>query len=316
MPFYLIADAKSPADFQLEGCRFFGLADQRSTGLRYANVCPEGHYARKNIGYLLAIRDGATVIVETDDDNHPTEAFWNRRSIKQNAELVTHAGWVNAYRWYTDLPVWPRGFPLDLIRTEAPVSERAAVVESVQVPIQQGLASGNPDVDAIYRFVCELPIAFERDCRLAFGSGSWCPFNSQNTTWFAPAFKLMYLPAYCSFRMTDIWRSFIAQRIAWANGWHILFHGPTVEQLRNGHDLLADFRDEIPGYLNNARIASALDTLNMHGGSDRIDENLRVCYELLVRMDLVKPEELRLLDAWIEDSNAFTGVQELRVETA
>ena len=46
--------------------------------------------------------------------------------------------------------------------------------------------------------------------------------------------------------MTDIWRSFVAQRIAWANGWAILFHEPTVWQDRNEHNLMRDFRDESP----------------------------------------------------------------------
>ena len=64
--FIVIGDEKSPADFRLEGCRFYGLDEQRGTGLRFAGACPTRHYARKNIGYLLALREGASVIVETD----------------------------------------------------------------------------------------------------------------------------------------------------------------------------------------------------------------------------------------------------------
>ena len=47
--------------------------------------------------------------------------------------------------------------------------------------------------------------------------------------------------------MTDIWRSFVAQRIAWTNNWSVLFDEPTVWQERNEHDLMRDFRDEVPG---------------------------------------------------------------------
>ena len=74
----------------------------------------------------------------------------------------------------------------------------------------------------------------------------------------------MYLPAYCSFRMTDIWRSFIAQRIAWENDWYVLFHGPVMHQVRNAHNLLKDFEDEIAGYLNNARICHELESLDLN----------------------------------------------------
>ena len=146
-----------------------------------------------------------------------------------------------------------------------------------------------------------MDVRFRRDRRLALGRGSWCPFNSQNTIWFAEAFPLLYLPAYCSFRMTDIWRSFVAQRIAWENGWTILFHSPTVHQERNPHALMTDFADEIPGYLNNARIAARLDALPLNAGPAAIPENLRRCYRALADLEVVDKAELPLLDAWLAD---------------
>ncbi len=73
--FIVIGDVPSPKDFRLEGCSFYGLDEQRETGFRFAEACPTRHYARKNIGYLVALREGAGVIVETDDDNFPGTEF-------------------------------------------------------------------------------------------------------------------------------------------------------------------------------------------------------------------------------------------------
>ena len=73
--FIVIGDEPSPKDFSLDGCDFFGLQQQRELGLKLAALCPTRHYARKNVGYLLAMRAGATLIIETDDDNTPYEAF-------------------------------------------------------------------------------------------------------------------------------------------------------------------------------------------------------------------------------------------------
>ena len=265
-----------------------------------------GHYARKNIGYLLALREQANVIIETDDDNFPTEKFWSERRRDQTVNVVTDAGWVNVYRYFTDENIWPRGLPLDRIRSEIPPYE-SLTQELVDCPIQQGLADENPDVDAIYRLALPLPLSFRGDRRVALRQGSWSPFNSQNTTWWRDAFPLLYLPAYCSFRMTDIWRSFIAQRIAWANDWAVLFHEPSVWQERNEHNLMRDFKDEVPGYLNNSEICAALEKLPIKRGLDSLSDNLRVCYEQLVRMELVGREELALLDGWIADMS--TGVE-------
>ena len=212
------ATAKSPPDFALEDARYLDLETQRATGLAYADLCPEAHYARKNIGYLIAMQAGVPLIVETDDDNLPASGFFAPRVREQRVSTAQACGWVNVYRYFAEGTTWPRGLPLDeIMRAPAPYDSLA--VDVADCPIQQGLADDNPDVDAVYRPCQPLPVRFRRDRRLALGRDAWCPFNSQNTAWWPDAYPLLYLPATCSFRMTDIWRSFVAQRIAWVNGW-------------------------------------------------------------------------------------------------
>lgn len=207
---------------------------------------------------------------------------------------------MNAYSYFTEANIWPRGLPLDVVNSQK-ISWDLLSATYVDCPIQQGLADENPDVDAIYRLILQLPQNFRKDRRLALKSSTWCPFNSQNTTWWPDAYHLLYLPAYCSFRMTDIWRSFVAQRIAWTNDWGILFHEPTVWQERNQHALMHDFREEIPGYLYNRTICEALESLNLTPGVEKLSDNLRICYEKLVSMSIIKEKELQLIDAWLSD---------------
>src|SRR5215813_10373846 len=85
--FVVIGDAKSPPGFVLDGCRYFDLAAQRALG-SLAPLAPVGHYARKNLGYLAALRAGATLILETDDDNLPLDGYWAPRVRKREAALV------------------------------------------------------------------------------------------------------------------------------------------------------------------------------------------------------------------------------------
>ncbi|MDF2571508.1 MAG: hypothetical protein K0R55_3112 [Sporomusa sp.] len=298
--FIVVGDTKSPPDFYIEGCTYFGIEDQVKTGLEFAITCPMRHYARKNIGYLLAIRGGAKVIIETDDDNIPRTRFFSTRQRHRVAQTITNANWVNVYRYFTDKLIWPRGLPLDAVHNSLPALESLPSI-AVDCPIQQGLADENPDVDAIYRLILPLPQSFCQEREIALGKNSWCPFNSQNTTWWVDAFPLLYLPAYCSFRMTDIWRSFVAQRIAWENGWHILFHDATVWQERNEHNLMDDFVDEIPGYTHNRRIAETLGALSLQAGQQHIMNNMKKCYKALVDIGVVGHDELRLLNAWLSD---------------
>jgi hypothetical protein len=298
--FIVVGDTKSPPDFQLPGCDFWGIERQRSLSSSLASILPERHYARKNLGYLIAMKRGAEVIIETDDDNSPYEDFWKERASLQRTNLLVNRDWINVYRFFTDALIWPRGFPLEHIRKPM-VTLDSKDENDLYCPIQQGLADDNPDVDAIYRLTMPLPQRFSCGNSIALSKGSWSPFNSQNTTWFKEVFPLLYIPSYCSFRMCDIWRSFVALRICWANDWGVLFHGPTVCQERNDHDLLKDFADEVPGYLNNTKICEHLATLNIKKGVDNIGDNLRKCYQELISLDLVKGDELQLLDAWLAD---------------
>jgi hypothetical protein len=298
--FIVVGDTKSPADFHLEGCDFHSVSRQQESPFTFAKLCPTRHYARKNIGYLLAISAGALLILETDDDNNPRSEFWLERRLSTNVPQLQDSGWVNVYRYFSETTIWPRGLPLDAINDSLPAFESLSA-RNVECPIQQGLTDQDPDVDAIYRLVLPLPQDFRRDRRIALGSGSWCPFNSQNTAWWPQAYPLLYLPAYCSFRMTDIWRSFVAQKIAFINGWSILFHEPNVWQERNDHCLMCDFVDEVPGYLNNRAMCTALDALDLHPGAEEMAGNLRKCYETLIEKSWIGEGELQLLEAWLED---------------
>jgi len=299
--FIVVGDASSPATFEVPACDFYSLEAQQVSEFQFPQLCPPRRYARKNFGYLVAARRGVERIMETDDDNLPYDSFWQLRDRRLTAPLLTETGWLNVYQYFSDAPVWPRGLPLDQVQKPVPALAQQPQ-QLVECPIQQGLADDNPDVDAIYRLVLPLPLKFHSGKRaIALGDRTWCPFNSQNTTWWKDAFPLMYLPTYCSFRMTDIWRSFVAQRIAWANGWSILFHEPTMWQERNDHNLMHDFRQEMEGYLRNGELAELLEQVDCRPGLEELPLNLMRCYERLVEQSFVEPAELDLLQAWLTD---------------
>lgn len=299
--FIIAGDSKSPADFALEGARFLSFASQREMG-EYGRRCPERTYARKNLAYLQAIRDKAPWVIETDDDNMPREGFWRKPDREVNGRLAEDEGWVNAYRYFSDIFIYPRGYPIARALPDWQTGGRSRdMPASLRCPIQQGLADDNPDVDAIWRMLHPLPVVFRQDSPVILGTGCWCPFNSQNTVFFPEVYPLLYLPATCSFRMTDIWRSLVAQRILWTCGWNLSFHPATVAQERNEHDLLRDFEDEIPGYLGNQKIVDLLGSLDLRAGSENLTTNLELCCAAMIRAGFYRAEEEPLLAAWLED---------------
>ena len=297
--FILVGDKKSPHNIHYKDITYLSLQKQLNQKFIYNKNVPVNHYSRKNVGYLNAISKKAELIIETDDDNLPFKNFWGKRTRYKKIEFYEKKGWINIYSFFTNKNIWPRGFPLEKIKIE---NQKVSLKKKlVDCPIQQGLADDNPDVDAVYRLTSELPIKFKKNKSISLGKFSWCPFNSQNTAWWKDSFELLYLPAYCSFRMTDIWRSFVAQRICWENNWHINFHSSNVVQERNEHNLLNDFEDEIVGYLNNDKLINELDKLKLYKGKKKISENMKICYDKMISLGLIKKEELLLLEFWFED---------------
>ena len=301
----IVGDRKGPSKYPLAGTELLTLEQQLALPLRLPRLLPLNHYVRKNLGYLVLISRGAECLYEADDDNCPM-GEWQPRCQKVKAREIHRPKWFNVFRHFSDERIWPRGFPLTEIVTSNQRKTRIrtpwATVDSF---IQQGMVDLHPDVDAIWRLVMEKPFHFQDADSVALMPGVWCPFNSQNTWWFPAAYPLLYLPSHCTFRMTDIWRSFVAQRCLWAMDGVVTFHAADVIQRRNLHSLLQDFRDEVPGYLANEEICRTLEDLKLQRGPEAAGENLIRCYEALVAQEVFPRKELPLVRAWLKDLDAI-----------
>jgi hypothetical protein len=295
----VVGDSKTPDDWeQVPGIHWLSLARQSEEFPALAQALPLGHYSRKNLGYLYAIRRGAGWILETDDDNEPREGFGDVPELVLEGRAIGGRGWFNPYLHFGRGDVWPRGLPLDALWQPGRVLAHRARAEC---PVQQFLVDGDPDVDAIFRLVHRgRSIRFAANPPLLVEPGTWAPFNSQNTLFHAGAFPTLYLPHECSFRMTDIWRSLVAQSSLWAHGHRIAFRGPTAWQARNAHSLLQDFAEEVPGYLCNRRIAGRLATAR-RDGDESLATTVHRLWRLLIDDGHLPEREQVLLDLWFAE---------------
>ncbi len=297
--FLVVGDKKTPADWQYPDVEYLSAAEQLQMG-SFAADCPFNHYARKNVGYLWAAARGAEIIAETDDDNIPYDTFLKDIGRAVSGRSVRKTGWENVYTHFTPDKIWPRGFPLEMITESLAHPSKLSETQVFDCPVQQYLADGDPDVDAVYRMTIVAETKFQPNT-VVLEPGTYCPFNSQNTIFWRDAFPLLYLPAYVSFRMTDIWRSFVAQACLYAMGKSLAFREATVLQERNEHSLIKDFRDEVPGYLNNTRIVEILSGLSLSADPGAVADNVRACYEALVRPEIVPAREMPLLELWLRE---------------
>jgi len=300
----VIGDLKTPHDWHCPAVNFVSADQQKALPFKIIPHLPWNHYARKMIGYLLAAREGAFLLAESDDDNLP-EANWQFPELEGcYAQIPEGRDIVNIYSLFTRQPIWPRGFPLTRITAPESIPDPSALTsQSVRIGIWQALADDDPDVDAIYRLTSNTPCRFTRRAPVVLPPQTYSPFNSQNTAFRRELLPLMYLPALVNFRVTDILRGYVAQPILWAAGYRLGFLGPTVRQERNAHDLQADFASELPLYRDVEHIITLVGEAVAPKNS--ISDNLYHVYRHLARQGIVKEAELDLLTAWLDDVAAL-----------
>ncbi len=291
----LIGDKKTPDLIDSANCRFVSVEAQNNLGFDVVKALPYNHYSRKNLGYLVAIQSGAEIIYDTDDDNLPLDD-WCVPDFQSSLALNDTRKFTNIYKYFTKKKTWPRGLPLNCINEAGEQSTEETLMQDIGV--WQGMANGDPDVDAIYRLIDNEAVIFEEKPSVYLNKGLYCPFNSQNTFWKKDFFSLLYLPSTTSFRFTDILRGYIAQRLIWEEGHSLGFMKATVFQDRNVHDYMRDFEDEVEVYLNVEKVVKILEDVSLSGS---LSDKLKQIYVALAEVSIVKHEELEILDAWLLD---------------
>lgn len=224
-------------------------------------------------------------------------------------------------------PAWPRGYPLHLLKatyhhySSTPTSAVAAplssphaasnsfVLNKVAVPaasvgVVQYLANHDPDVDAIYRLVQPLPLNFQlRQHPLllplfnANREQVFCPYNAQATLHTRAALWTLLLPITVHGRVSDIWRSYFAQRLMADVDLAVVFHPPLVVQFRNSHNYLADFDSEGPLYLQAGTLVEQLAA--WHSCAETLPERMESLWIMLYERGYVQQADVALLQAWL-----------------
>jgi hypothetical protein len=300
----VIGDKKTPRDWHLENALYLDIEAQQKLPYQIIKLLPFNHYCRKNIGYLYAIEHGAQIIYETDDDNiilNSLDILPTKASMKllTSPELL-----INIYCYFGQPKVWPRGFPLrSVVKPNICTYQQS----SVEIGIQQGLVNKDPDVDAIFRLTHVGDIEFKDNDPIALQKNCFCPFNSQNTFFTYKSFWGLYLPVYVPFRVCDIWRGYITQRLLWDLDCLLCFTQATAVQYRNQHDLMHDFIDEIELYTKSDKLINFLS--KWHNNQATVFLRMQDLFNQLIKQKFLDLHEQKLLDAWIADLE-FVGYKQ------
>lgn len=290
----IIVSDKKTDDFLFEKINvlYLNLIDQKALFPEYFNHVPYNSYTRKMFGYLYAVKNNFDLIYDTDDDNQYINDI-NLYNKFNNINCCTDYGLTNIYKIYTKTNIWPRGIPPhNLCINKVPNLEEHDG-QQLEISVIQGLVNNDPDIDAYCRLnICKSEFFFDDiSLSIKLNKGAVCPFNSQNTFWINKTdFDLLYLPVTVNFRYTDILRGIVAQFILWKRNKTVIFTAPTAIQLRNKHDLYADFKDEIQMY---STVETVVNELCKGEFNDLVD-----VYKILYKLEIVDEAELEAVRLW------------------
>ena len=289
----------------------------------FVDALPWNHFGRKNIGYLYAIMHGAKVIYDFDDDNllkfwipgaAPPGAPSLDAAIPDNEEQSIDVSEPKDHNWPTynpypilgapTLPSWPRGLPLDDIKVPncSNTSLHTRTLKAKSIGVLQSLAEYQPDVDAIFRLTMPIPFFFnkpEDNKHLMIPKGTLTPYNAQATLHFYAGFFGLFLPIAVTGRVTDIWRSFFAQRLFWDVGVQIGFIArPLVVQDRNIHSNIGDLTSEWDIYTKSKPLMTFLES--WRGKGRTIVERTEELWVALYEREYIEYEDVMMIQLWLQ----------------
>lgn len=295
----IVGDKKTPDSYKNLKCIYLDVTAQKKLFPELSEMIPYNHYCRKNLGYLYAIKKGYKMIYETDDDNVPYDNFDNVLKF-DNLTMITETDnhWINIFKYFTNNAyIWPRGYPLSLLKKPSDF----IIENTTQKPsIINGLVENDPDVDALFRIICnhQDSIKWDKNKRVVINNKNMCVFNTQNTFWLNPElFMCLLIPCSVSFRYCDILRGIINNIILKKTDNYMMYTSPNVVQNRNEHNLINDFKSEYEMYIHNEKILEYIE--NNTDNIKNVKELLLTIYNNLFINNVITQNDLTILNQWI-----------------
>ena len=297
--------------------------DQKVMSNAFVDALPWNNFGRKNVGFLYATMHGATVIWDFDDDN--LLKFWIPGAAPPNAPDIESAVYGeniesvevleplnHTFPTYNPYPYlgaptnrsWPRGFPLSHIKIPQTYKTlpKPTQVPRESIAVLQSLADHEPDVDAIYRITMPIPFSFKRTTEtkpLMVPTGVLTPYNAQATLHFEAGFWGLLLPTTVHGRVSDIWRSYFAQRLFWDVGLRLGFIArPLVVQDRNEHSYLADLDAETDLHQKSEHLVEFLGRWKGKGAT--LVERVEKLWVTMYEHAYIELHDVELIQLWLQ----------------
>lgn len=250
--------------------------------------------ARRNIALLRAMETNPDFILTIDDDNIPSEDYFDQwykvltipaKKHVVGVKDIEHPHWHN-YLKATDseIELYARGFPIPFrYKDSTKVMKAKKVISPKQIGVFQGISLGDPDIDAKTRIVYPKPTPLttvhEKNYVLQH---IWSPYNSQNTMFAKKLFPLAFMWPTAG-RSEDIYASYVWQKFLFNNNMYAHIGDAVNFQDRGKRDDLRDMALEIETYLRSHEVWEEINKIRETDSLEFISALIRSEHEIIDR---------------------------------
>jgi chorismate mutase len=244
---------------------------------RFAELVPYNSDNRRNVGYLMALESGASVLFSIDDDNYCIgETYATVASVCEDAVTLPAAhssnGWFNFCDMLAIQPnyrVYPRGFPYHKRHQDPAITFKN---ETGPVRMNVGLWLQEPDLDAMTWLALPVRAKTFTGKPVLLGHDTWGPINTQNTALHRDLVVSYYfvrmgypLAGMPIDRFGDIFSGYLSQACVRHMGHRIRVGDPVADHKRNAHNHLRDAAGEMACILTLEPLTEWLHGLKLEG---------------------------------------------------
>lgn len=254
-------------------------------------MIPYNDAARKLLGSIYAwenYNSNLERVIFIDDDNYLVDnknflsGHEETGSLFNGVSIGSKNKWLNIYEKLNidnNIPIFPRGYPWKYRGIKNKLLEKKQT--NKKVIAKCGFITGDPDIDAVTRLFWPVNVTSVKSKQnYYFSSGTFTPFNDQNTS-ISKNYVMLYYKPLSAGRNSDIWTSYLICKIAEIYGEIVSYGTPVLKQIRNKHDYWKDYDLEFEHNISTDYFADMINKIRVKKQKTRYLTYKKICEEML-----------------------------------
>tara|TARA_B100002051_G_C16721473_1_gene632694 strand:+ start:418 stop:1596 length:1179 start_codon:yes stop_codon:yes gene_type:complete len=267
------------------------------------NFFPLNDAVRKLLGSIYLFKKLPNRVIFIDDDNYVNDQkdflkghLVTNSKLKLNS-VNSKSKWPNLYKYFkerSNVPFYARGYPWKYRNLLA--NKFSTKKKLKKVIANCGYILGDPDIDANSRLFWPIEtLGVAKEQHFTLDKENFFPLNDQNTS-VAKNYIPLYFKPLSGGRNSDIWTSYLIEKVAYAFNETVAYGPPIITQVRNKHDYWKDYELEKEHNISTDLFSEILESIKISKTSNRLDAFINLCDKFVIKINILSKESKKKIN--------------------